>query len=166
MAQPRTSTLMRPDVISFNSSISACEKASAWRKALRLLDDLDDIRRLSMTWQQGHFGPHWMEKNGESRYLLENTPQRQVWSPRGVTWFPMISYDFLWFPSKPSSTWLDFSTDFNHGLLNLGMTLGNLQCDEVEAAWWQCVSAGLQSTHGVTVDRRNGWGYVTYGRHI
>ena len=40
---------MRPDVISFNSSISACEKASAWRKALRLLDDLDDIRRLSMT---------------------------------------------------------------------------------------------------------------------
>lgn len=40
---------MRPDVISFNSSISACEKASAWRKALRLLDDLDDRRRLSMT---------------------------------------------------------------------------------------------------------------------
>ena len=74
MAQPRTSTLMRPDVISFNSSISACEKASAWRKALRLLDDLDDRRRLSMTWQQGHFGPHWMEKNGEKQIFIGEHP--------------------------------------------------------------------------------------------
>ena len=159
MAQPRKATLMRPDVISFNSSISACEKASAWRNALRLLDDLDDIRRLSMT-----AGPlwatldSWMEKHGEKQIFIgEHPPQRQVWSPRGVTWFPMISFKTIF-----------YLVGFFHGFHPWSVESWDDPWESPVRWGWsrlvaRGVSAGLQPTHGVcTVDRRNGWGHVTY----
>ena len=88
-------------------------------------------RHSSRASLQQQFGEKWRVSIGSIGFV-ENT-SRKCRSPRGVTWFP----------SKPCSTSFEYlelfwivSYDFNHGLLNLGMALGNLSCDEVEAAWW------------------------------